>query len=146
MKIVIGADHRGFSLKEHLKKVIDDRVEWIDVGAYDNRDSDYPDFSYNVVQAMDKGEADKGVLICGSGVGMAIAANRFKGIYAALVWDEKVARMSIEHDKANVLVLPSDFINEQQAEAMIKVWLDTSFRGGKYQRRIDKIDELGGLQ
>lgn len=143
MNIAIGADHRGFEHKEYIKKhvkVSGKSIEWLDVGAFNTEYSNYPDFSFTVAQAMVKGEADWGVLLCGSGVGMAIAANRFHGIYAALAWNEEVARLSKEHDKANILVVPSDFVSMEQAASMVQVWLAADFLGGRYQQRIDIID------
>lgn len=148
MNIVVGADHRGFEHKEYLKKNVtltDTVINWLDVGSFNTEYSDYPEFSYLVVQAMVKGEADWGVLVCGSGVGMTVAANRFRNIYATLAWNEEVARLSKEHDNSNILVLPADFISFYQAADMVQAWLIASFLGGRYQRRIDTIDSWGGL-
>lgn len=145
MKIAIGVDHRGFEHKQFIvKQQFDTAIEWLDVGAFSQERSDYPEFAINVCKAMQEGKADGGVLICGSGVGMAVTANRFKNIYAALVWNEEVARLSKEHDKANVLVLSSDFVTAGQSVKMINAWLQAKFRGDRYQKRIDMIDALGG--
>ena len=144
MKIAIGADHRGFEHKDYITKELHNH-EWTDVGAYNDERSDYPEFAILVAQHVARGDVDCGVLICGSGVGMVIAANRFAHVYAALAWDVASARLSHEHDKSNALVIPSDFVTKEQSVQMIVQWLDATFRGGRYQERIDMIDKLGGL-
>ncbi|MDP3888986.1 MAG: RpiB/LacA/LacB family sugar-phosphate isomerase, partial [bacterium] len=103
---------------------------------------DYPLFACVVAQMIQKKEVDRGILICGSGIGMAVAANRFKGVYAGLVWNEEIARVSRKHDKVNVLVLPSDFISPQEAVILVNAWLETEFLGGRYQDRIHMIDDI----
>ncbi len=146
LKLVIGADHRGFAHKEFLKKNVSvpgTSLHWLDVGAFDEKRSDYPIFAREVCQAMLSGKAQLGILICGSGVGMAIAANRYKGIYAALAWNEQVARLSRQDDNANILVLPSDFVTSQEAASMTQVWLQAQFNGGRYQERVALLDTLG---
>jgi len=143
MKIALGADHRGFALKEQLKKhtqLAGISIEWFDMGAYDAQRSDYPLFVRKVCEELLKGSVDAGILLCGSGVGMSIAANRYPGVYAALVWNEDVARMSKEDDNANVLVLPADFIFEAQMIGIISAWLRASSKGGRYQERLGMID------
>ncbi|MCX5922041.1 MAG: RpiB/LacA/LacB family sugar-phosphate isomerase [Candidatus Dependentiae bacterium] len=145
MKIVIGADHRGFSHKACIKErvqVADKSIEWLDVGAYNADRSDYPVFVEAVCQALLERRADFGILLCGSGVGMSIAANRFPGIYAALAWNEEVARMSRQDDNANILVLPADFVSHEQAIAMVKSWLQATFKQGRYQERLTMVDNL----
>lgn len=140
MKIAIGADHRGFVHKEFIKNAIND-IKWVDVGAFDETRSDYPIFSHAVCKKMLNGEADCGILICGTGVGMAIAANRYKKIYAAVIWNEDVARQSKSHDNVNILVIPSNFVSEKQASMLIHTWLDTEFLAGRYAERIALIDK-----
>jgi ribose 5-phosphate isomerase B len=143
MKITIGADHRGFDHKEFIKqhlKILNDTIEWIDVGAYNKVRSDYPVFVEKACGSMLIGQAQKGILICGSGVGMAIAANRYPHIYAALVWNEEVARQSKADDNANVVVLPADFISLEQGVSIVESWLHATFKGGRYQERLDMID------
>ncbi len=145
MKIAIGADHRGYEYKQCIKqeiKEIKQPIEWIDVGAFDTHRSDYPIFARDVCQVMLRGDAQLGILICGSGIGMAVTANRFKKIYAGVVWNEKIAQLSREHDNTNVLVIPSDFVSCDLAIAMVRSWLDAEFRGGRYQERIDMIDAI----
>jgi ribose 5-phosphate isomerase B len=142
--IAIGADHRGYALKEYIKKTyqLDKSLSWVDVGTYSSDRTDYPLFAKKLADLMNEGAVTEGILICGSGVGMTIAANRYKKIYAALAWNEEVARLSKEHDKANVLVVPADFISYDQAIAMIIAWQHASFNHDdhRYQKRIDMID------
>ncbi len=150
MRIAIGTDHRGFELKNGIKQKIthDDKgneIQWGDVGCFSAESCDYPVEAKYVVDAIQSGDAQLGILLCGTGVGMAIAANRFSGIYAALVWDVTTARLAREHDVANVLVLPADFITHDQAYVMINTWLSSQFEGGRHKRRIDQIDSFGGL-
>lgn len=143
MKIALGADHRGFVLKELLKKhtaIAGYIIEWIDLGAHDSVRSDYPVYVDKVCDAMLNKSADLGVMLCGSGVGMSIAANRYPGIYAALAWNQEVARMSKEDDNANALVLPADFLSEVQVLAIVAAWLGAQFKGGRYQERLSMID------
>lgn len=140
IRIAIGADHRGFTQKEHIKNALSD-YEWIDVGADSDARSDYPVFSHAVSHSISSGQATHGVLLCGSGIGMAIAANRHAGVYAGLAWNKEVAALAKEHDNVNVLVLPSDFISPDEAVKMIKAWLSASFRGGHYADRVAMIDD-----
>ena len=144
MKIAIGADHRGFAHKEYIRAHVT-HVTWIDGGAMTDARSDYPVFAHLVCSYMQAGLADKGLLLCATGVGMAIAANRFAGIYAAVVWNAQIARLSVAHDKVNLLVLPSDYVSCQQSVEIIDAWLSTNFLGDRYQKRIDLIDALGGV-
>jgi len=148
MNIVIGTDHRGFKQKEYIKRELSvpgKIISWIDVGCFSSESCDYPPFAKKVAQTIQSGKAEHGILLCGSGVGISIAANRFSGIYAALVWNEDTARLSRQHDKANVLVLPADFISNDMSVAMIKAWLGATFLGNRHQKRIDIIDSFGGV-
>jgi len=141
MKIFIGSDHRGFVLKEKLKQAFTE-VEWHDVGTdTDQKRVDYPIFAKRVCDAILEGKADLGILLCGSGVGVSIAANRNPGIYAALVWEPAVARTSREHDNANILALPADYISLDVAIETVQAWLDARFEGGRYEERLAMIDE-----
>jgi len=145
MNIAIGSDHRGFSTKAYLKQYVvitDDPIAWIDVGAFDDERSDYPIFAEAICRSIMQGEAEKGVLICGSGVDMAVVANRFPGIYAGVAWNEQVAQHGRENDNVNVLVIPSDFVSHEQAAAIVNAWLTCKFKGGRYQERIDMINAL----
>ena len=146
MKIVIGADHRGFAQKEFLKqipRINDIAIEWIGVGADNDTRSDYPLFAQLLCEKMRTDKIDHGILICASGGGMAVAANRYKGIYAVVAWNEESARLSAADDDANVLVIPSAFVTDPLP--LVSVWLRTQFKGGRYQERIDMIDQLGGV-
>lgn len=148
MILAVGTDHRGFAHKEFIKhhKALSGRtIEWLDAGAYTGQRSDYPEFAVKVCQMIQQGKAERGVLLCGSGVGMAVAANRFKGIYAALAWNEAIARICVEDDNANVLVLPVDYISHQQAITMVSAWLTATFKGGRYAQRIEQVNALGGI-
>jgi len=143
MKIAIGADHRGFELKQALKKITQydgQAIEWIDCGADNTQRSDYPVFVNAVCDQLLHKHIERGILICSTGVGMSIAANRYKNIYAALVWNVDIARAARQEDNANVLVLAADYTTVDQAQDMIQAWLNAEFKGGRYQERIDMID------
>lgn len=150
MIIAIGADHRGFAYKQHIITEYQHRgpydLEWIDVGTNDpSHRSDYPYFAQQVCRLLQEKKADKGILICATGIGMAITANRFAGIYAGVVWTEEVAALSVEHDNVNCLVLPCDFISSPQAVAIVNTWMQAAFLGDRYQQRLDAVDKLGGV-
>jgi len=147
MKIYIGADHNGFQLKgQIIDYLLRNKYEVIDEGdkKLDPND-DFPQFAARVVAALKASDDQdaKGILICGSGQGMCMAANRYKGIRASLVWDENEARMSRNDDDANVLCLPARIIKETDVERIIRVWLNTGFAGAsRFRRRIKQMDEL----
>lgn len=146
MKIVIGADHRGFAYKELIKEIVEDidltPIEWIDVGAFTSDRSDYPEFAIKASHEIVQKHADRGLLLCGSGVGMAITANRFPGVYAAVAWNDESARIGREDDNSNVLVIPTDFVEADQAIEFLRAWLRTEFKHGRYQKRLEMIDEI----
>jgi ribose 5-phosphate isomerase B len=139
MKLAIASDHAGFCLKEDIKKALPE-IEWKDFGAHSKDPVDYPDTGRPAAQSVADGECDKGILICGSGIGMSIVANRIKGIRAALCSDIEIARLSRQHNDANILVLAGRFTPTPLALEIVKVWLQTPFDGGRHQNRIDKID------
>ena len=139
MKISIGADHRGFALKEDIKSHFS-TIDWLDVGTHSIDRTDYPVYAQSVVKSLTDGSSELGILICGSGVGIAMAANRSKSIYAAVCWNADVARTAKEHDAANILVLPADFVKASEAYPIIDAWLKAEFKGGRYQERLDMID------
>ena len=139
MKISIGADHHGFALKEQIMQHFF-QYTWFDVGTFSADRTDYPLFAQRAVLHIKNHKADCGILLCGTGIGMSIAANRFKGIYAALCWNSVIAQKAKEDDGANVLVLPADYLSEQGAMAIIQAWLDAAFKDGVYQRRLDTVD------
>lgn len=140
MKVAIGNDHRGFEAKQQIKSIITQLGhECVDVGSSDDNPVDYPDLAYRAAMAVSKKKADRAILACGTGIGMSIAANKIKGIRAALCHDELSARVSRHHNNANVLCLSGDLIGEVLLRKIVEVWLDTEFEGGRHQRRIDKI-------
>lgn len=140
MKIAIATDHAGFCLKEDIIKAFP-HYEWQDFGAYSEESVDYPDTGTPAAQAVASGECDKGILICGSGIGMSIVANKVKGIRAALCNTPEIAELSRMHNDANMLVLAGRFTPTPLALEIIKIWFETPFEGGRHQRRIDKIRE-----
>lgn len=149
MKIAIGADHRGFDQKEFLKRQLylpGTHIAWHDVGTGSKERTDYPPFARAVCTQIQAEEADCGILLCGSGVGMSIAANRFAGIHAALVWNDILATAAKQDDNANVLVIPSDFIEDEMLIAAVQAWLLAEFKGDRYQKRIEMIDSWGGIK
>ncbi len=139
----MGSDHRGFKLKEEIKNFLAKRGSDVeDFGCYNEDSVDYPEFGIKVVKEVKTGRFDRGILFCGSGIGMSITANKVQGIRAALVWNKEMARMSYEHNKADILCLPADFISLEEAKILVEIWLDTPFAGGRHKRRIDLIDKL----
>ena len=144
MKIAIGSDHGGFHLKEHIKQYLQARdVEVLDFGTFTEESVDYPDIAEKVGRAVAAGEPKRGILICGTGIGISIAANRHPGIRAALCATELQARLSRQHNNANVLCLGARIIGVELAQAIVEAFLDGSFEGGRHQRRIDMINLPG---
>lgn len=143
MKIVVGCDHRGFRRKEGLIHLLR-RMGYgiVDKGCHDSQPADYPDIAFSVAQAVAKQEASRGVLICGSGIGMGMAANKVAGIRAAVAWNEKTARLSTEHNHANVLCLSADLTSSAILNRMVKAWLKATPQGGRHLRRVKKIAAL----
>lgn len=141
MKIVIGSDHAGYELKEQIKAVLEDKgCTIIDVGTESQASVDYPDFGIKAATLVARGEVDRGVLICGTGVGMSIIANKVKGVRASLIYDLYTAIQSRKHLDANILVLGGRVTGKDLAAEIVRAWLDTLFEGGRHQKRIDKID------
>lgn len=139
-RIIIGSDHAGFYLKEAIKPYLSDRrLDIVDVGTYSAEPVDYPDFGVRVAEKVSSAEFERGILICGSGVGMAIVSNRYPGVRAVLCLDEETARLSRLHNNTNVLVLAGRRTDAVTAKGIIGTWLDTAFEGGRHQRRLDKI-------
>jgi ribose 5-phosphate isomerase B len=142
-QIYIGADHAGFALKQ---KLVDELkrlgFEPVDVGpkALDPQD-DFPDFAKPVAEAVSKGKAPRGVLTCGTGLGMSYTANRFPKVRAAVAWTPEIAELARKHNDANVLVLPARFVSPEQGMEILHRWLETGFEGGRHQRRVDKIEK-----
>jgi ribose 5-phosphate isomerase B len=143
MKIALGSDHAGFELKEDLRAFLAEReVEALDLGAFGEAPVDYPDVAVKVAEKVSRGEVERGLLICGTGIGMSIVANRFAGVRAALCHDPYTARISREHNNANLLALGGRLIGKGLAREILKVWLETEFQGGRHQKRLDKITGL----
>lgn len=143
MKVAIGSDHGGYHLKEAIKPVLRDfNVEIVDVGCGGTDSVDYPDYALPVAQKVASGEVDRGILICGTGQGMAMSANKVKGIRCAVVVDTYSARMSREHNNANVLALGERVVGPGLAAEIVKIWLETPFAGGRHERRVNKIGEI----
>ncbi|MDU2063814.1 MAG: ribose 5-phosphate isomerase B [Sporomusaceae bacterium] len=143
MKIAIGSDHGGLRLKEELKARLEERqIEFHDFGAYTEESVDYPDYAKAVAEAVVAGDYERGILICGTGIGISIAANKVKGIRAALCCDVFSAKMSREHNDANILALGERVTGPGLACMILDTWLDTPFAGGRHERRVGKISEL----
>lgn len=141
--IAIGSDHGGFELKEAVKALLEKRgIAVEDMGTNDGNSVDYPDFGEKVARKVSSGEAEKGVLVCGTGIGMSIVANKFPGVRAALAADTYMAKMAKQHNNANILVLGGRVIDENEASEMVAIWLDAEFEGGRHQVRLDKIAAL----
>lgn len=138
--IVVGSDHGGLDLKAAIKKLLTERGIVVEDCGTDNGDSvDYPDFGIKVARKVSTGEAEKGILFCGTGIGMSIVANKFPRVRAALATDPFMARMAKEHNNANILVLGGRVLDEATAREMVSAWLDAAFEGGRHQGRLDKI-------
>ena len=141
--IAVGSDHGGLALKEAVKSALAARGLEVDDFGTDNGDSvDYPDFAEKVAGAVSRGEVELGILVCGTGIGMSIVANKYPGVRAALVTDVFMAQMAKEHNNANVLVLGGRVLDEGMAVNMVNVWLDSCYEAGRHQRRLDKISRL----
>lgn len=142
MQIAVGSDHRGFSLKEKIVNLLKSAEhEVFDVGALNADSVDYPDYAAIVAKQVGEGTVDRGILVCGTGIGMAITANKFPGVRAATCMDKVSAEMSRRHNDLNVLCLSGDMLNVRAAERIVKVWLTTDFEGGRHGRRVDKISQ-----
>jgi ribose 5-phosphate isomerase B len=143
MKIVLGSDHAGFELKADLRDyLVRQNIAIFDMGVAEETPADYPRIARAVADKISRKEFERGVLICGSGIGMSIVANRFPGVRAALCHDLYTARVSREHNDANLLVLGGRLIGKELAREMIKVWLESVFQGGNHRRRLDQIESL----
>ena len=143
MKIALGADHAGFELKQKIKQALEQQgIQVSDQGTVSTESVDYPDFARKVGEQVAHKRADWGILVCGSGIGMAIAANKVPGVRAANVSTEYEAQMSREHNDANVLALGARILDEANALKIVDAWLHTQFAGGRHQRRVDKITEI----
>lgn len=141
--IAIGSDHAGFELKELIKKYLEIlKQPYKDFGTYSTTSTDYPDWGSKVASAISEGIHQRGILICGSGIGMSITANKFKNVRAALCTSEYMAEICRKHNDANILVLGGRTTTELLAQRYVKIWLETAFEGGRHQIRIEKMDHL----
>ena len=140
MKIGLGSDHGGFELKEHIKDYLEkEGIEYLDYGTYSTDSVDYPDYASELSKGVITGQVDKGIAICGTGIGISITCNKFKGIRCALCSDTYSARMSIEHNNANILALGGRVIGKDLAIEIVSTWLKSQFQGGRHERRLNKI-------
>jgi ribose 5-phosphate isomerase B len=143
MRIAVGSDHRGFVIKQKIIELLRRlEQEVIDAGPANQESVDYPDVASVVAQKVSKKEVDRGILICGTGIGMSIAANKFTGVRAAPCHDDLTAEMSRRHNDLNVLCLSADMLGERLIDRMVEIWIKTEFEGGRHARRIEKIGEL----
>jgi ribose 5-phosphate isomerase B len=140
-RIPIASDHAGFALKERLRAALTARgFDVQDLGPASEASTDYADYAHPVAREVSEGEVTRGVLLCGTGLGMSYAANRWPHVRAAVAWTPEIARLAREHNDANVLVLPARFLADEDAVAILDAWLDTPFEGGRHTRRIEKIE------
>jgi ribose 5-phosphate isomerase B len=143
MKVAIASDHRGFHLKEKVISLLKSKGhEVIDDGPSGENSVDYPDFAALVARKVSNHEVDRGILICGTGIGMAIAANKFPGVRAAACADEVTAELSRRHNDLNILCLSGDLLSSRVCERLVEIWMATEFEGGRHARRVDRIGEL----
>jgi ribose 5-phosphate isomerase B len=147
MKIAIGSDHRGFDVKRRIISILKQLGhEALDMGTQGRESVDYPDFAFAVATAVGEGKVDRGILICGTGIGMCIAANKVPRVRAAPCHDSITAEMSRRHNDANVLCLSADLLGEELIDRMVRIWLDTEFESGRHARRVEKITRFEGEQ
>ncbi len=145
MRVIIGADHAGFTLKEHLKKVLEQQGHEVkDVGCFDAGEVDYPDLAGEVALAISQGQWERGMLVCGTGIGMDISANKVNGVRAARVTDTTSAQLSRAHNDANVLCLGGWMTGPKLAEEIVQIWLQTPYDGARHDARLSKISQLEG--
>ena len=143
MRIAIGCDHAGVALKNEITPILEElNIELVDYGTKDEESVDYPDFGEKVSMAVSKEDVDRGILICGTGIGMSIVANKFPNVRAALCSEDYSAKMSRLHNNSNLLVLPGRMIDADTAKNIVKMWFQTDFEGGRHQRRLDKIKAI----
>lgn len=143
MIIPIASDHAGYEAKEKVKEMLEELGHMpVDFGTHSEESVDYPDFAVQVSEKVNEGEHDQGILICGSGQGMCMTANKYEHIRAALVYDKNSARMTRQHNNANILCLPGRQLEDDQLKEIVSTWLNTDFDGGRHERRINKIQDL----
>lgn len=142
-KIALAADHAGYEEKEKLKKTLDEMgIQYDDFGTTSTDSVDYPDYARKVAEGVSRGDYDQGMLVCGSGTGMAIAANKVKGVRAAVAWSPEIARLAREHNDANVLSIAARFTPDNEVKDIVKAWVEADFQGGRHARRVEKMEEI----
>ena len=140
MRIAVGSDHRGFEVKRRIVALLQRfNHEVRDFGPASSESVDYPDFAFEVARAVNEGQVERGILVCGTGIGMCIAANKVKGVRAAPCHDSITAEMSRRHNDANILCLSADLLGDELIDRMVRIWLETEFEGGRHARRVEKI-------
>ncbi len=140
MRIAIGSDHRGFQLKEKINSLLKSKgIDVEDVGTHTSESVDYTEYALAVSKQVSSGSVDRGILICGTGIGMSIAANKFSGVRAAPIGDEVTSEISRRHNDLNVLCLSADLLSLRTVDRLVEIWVETEFEGGRHQRRIDRI-------
>jgi ribose 5-phosphate isomerase B len=138
--IAIGCDHAGFLLKEYLKsKLLQLGIDFHDFGTFSEESVDYPDYIHPLAKALNNGEYEDAIIICGSGNGVAMVANKYEKVRAAVCWNEEVVKLSRLHNNANILALPARFITQEQALDFVRLFFSTTFEGGRHERRVEKI-------
>lgn len=143
MKIAIASDHAGFEEKERLKPLLNELgIEFEDLGTVSTESVDYPDYARKVAEEVAQGKVEQGLLVCGSGTGMAIAANKVPGVRAAVAWSEEIARLAREHNDANVLSLAARYTPFEELMKIVRAWFAAKFDGGRHARRVEKIREI----
>jgi ribose 5-phosphate isomerase B len=142
-RIPIASDHAGFELKERLRVALADMgYDVDDVGTHSTASTDYPDYAHPLSQQVSEGQVARGVLLCGTGLGMSYVANRYPGVRAAVAWNPEIAALARQHNDANILVLPARFVSHEDALAILTAWLSTPFEGGRHERRVEKIEQV----
>ncbi|HEX8846185.1 MAG TPA: ribose 5-phosphate isomerase B [Pyrinomonadaceae bacterium] len=143
MKVALASDHAGFAEKERLKPLLQEMgLEVEDLGAVSEESVDYPDYARKVAERVARGEAERGVLVCGSGIGMAITANKVRGVRAAVAWSEESARLARQHNDANVLAIGSRTTGQDEIQKIVRTWFSTDFDAGRHSARVEKIKEI----
>ena len=139
MKIAIASDHAGYELKRQLKEFFV-KISFIDVGTFSEESVDYPDYAHKAIEQYNQGNCEKVILICGSGNGIQMTANKYKNIRCGLCWDPEIAQLARSHNNVNVIAMPARYISFNTAKEIVKAFLETPFEGGRHQKRIDKIN------
>lgn len=143
-RIPIASDHAGFELKERLRATLAEMGYSVqDIGTHSTASTDYSDYAHPLAQEVSSGQAERGILLCGTGLGMSYVANRYPGVRAAVAWTPEIAALARKHNDANVLVLPARFVSDEDAIEIMRAWLNTEFEGGRHTRRVEKIERIG---